>query len=69
MQTKIVINTAPILIGISNNISRAIAPPNISASEVDTDAITALPNTGREIHLGVYLLAASLKHNPVTIPR
>jgi len=39
--TKIVTRTAPILIGMLNNILSAIAPPSISARDVETDARTA----------------------------
>ena len=69
ISTNTVVSTAPAIIGISNNISSAMAPPNISASEVEMLASTALPSMGRAIHFGVYLLAASLKHSPVTIPK
>ena len=61
--------TAPAFIGISNNISKAIAPPSISASEVDMLANIADPNIGRETVLRIYLLVASARHNPVTIPQ
>ena len=67
--TKTVVNTEPHIIGISSNICSAMAPPNISASEVDMDASTAVPNIGRDTHLGVYCVAASDKHNPVTMPK
>ena len=53
MTTKTVVNTAPHIIGISKSISKAIAPPNISAREVDMDANTAVPKIGRETHFGV----------------
>lgn len=46
-----------------------MAPPRISANEVEIDASTAVANIGREIHFGVYLVAASDRHNPVTIPK
>ena len=46
-----------------------MAPPRISANEVEMEANTAVPNTGRESHLGQYCVAASLKHKPVTIPK
>ena len=69
MTTKTVVNTAPHIIGISKSISKAIAPPNISAREVDMDANTAVPKIGRETHFGVYFVAASDKHKPVTIPK
>ena len=65
----IVMMTAPAFIGISNNISKAIAPPSISASEVDMLANIADPNIGRETVLRIYLLVASARHNPVTIPK
>ena len=69
METKSVVNTAPHIIGISNNISNAMAPPRISAREVEIDASTAVPRIGRDTHLGVYLVAASERQSPVTIPR
>ena len=69
IMTKRVVSIEPHTIGISNSICNAIAPPKISASEVDIDAKTALPKTGRAIHLGQYCVAASLRHKPVTIPK
>ena len=69
MTTNMVVRTAPHTIGMLNSISKAMAPPNISANEVEMEASTALPNIGRDIHLGQYLVAASLKQRPVTIPK
>ena len=46
-----------------------MAPPKISAREVEIDASTAVPKIGRDTHFGVYLVAASLKQSPVTIPK
>ena len=46
ISTNTVVSTAPAIIGISNNISSAMAPPNISASEVEMLASTALPVWG-----------------------
>ena len=69
MRTATVVNTEPVGILIPNNICKAIAPPNISASEVDILARIALIITGRPIHLGVYFTAASLKQRPVTMPK
>ena len=69
METKSVVSTAPHIIGISNNISNAMAPPRISAREVEIDASTAVPRIGRDTHLGVYLVAASERQSPVTIPK
>ena len=68
ISTRTVVSMAPQTIGISKSISKAIAPPKISASEVEMDASTALPKIGRETHLGVWIVAASLKQRPVTIP-
>ena len=68
-ETKTVVNTAPQIIGTSSNISKAMAPPRISASEVDMEASTAVPKIGRDTHLGVYWVAASDKQSPVTIPK
>ena len=59
----------PQIIGIPKSISKAIAPPKISANEVETDANTAVAKTGRDTHLGQYWVAASRNHNPVTIPK
>ena len=67
--TNKVVRMEPHTIGIWNNISKAMAPPKISAKEVEMEANTAVPNTGRESHLGQYWVAASLKHKPVTIPK
>ena len=69
MTTNIVVRTDPQAMGISKSICKAMAPPSISASEVDMEASTALPKMGRDIHLGQYCVAASLRHNPVTMPR
>ena len=69
MSTKRVVSTAPHTIGMLNSISKAMAPPRISAREVDMEANTAVPRIGLEIHLGVYLVAASLKQSPVTMPK
>ena len=57
------------MMGMSNSICKAMAPPNISASEVEMEASTAVPNMGRDTQEGVYLVAASDKHKPVTMPR
>ena len=61
--------TAATLTGTRNNILSAIAPPRISAKEVETDAIMAVVSTGRETQRGVYLLAASDRQSPVAMPR
>ena len=54
METKTVVRTAPQTIGMSSNISSAMAPPRISASDVEMEASTAVPSMGRDTHLGVY---------------
>ena len=69
MDTKTVVSTEPHIMGMSSNICSAMAPPNISAREVDMEASTAVPNIGRDTHLGVYYVAASDRHSPVTMPR
>ena len=69
METKSVVSTAPHIIGISNNIYNAMAPPRISAKEVEMEASTAVPSIGRDTHLGVYLVAASERQSPVTNPQ
>ena len=61
--------TAPIFIGMLNSIRNAMAPPSISASEVDILASIADPRIGRLSARGIYLLVASDKQSPVTIPR
>ena len=69
METKTVVKTAPQTIGMSSNISSAMAPPRISASDVEMEASTAVPSMGRDTHLGVYCVAASERQSPVTIPK
>ena len=69
MNTKTVVSTEPHIMGMSSNICSAMAPPNISAREVDMEASTAVPNIGRDTHLGVYCVAASDRHSPVTMPK
>lgn len=59
----------PITSGILNNKLSAIAPPKISAKAVAIDAIIAVANIGRESHFGRYLVDASDKQSPVTIPK
>ena len=67
--TNTVVKIEPHMMGMSNSICKAMAPPNISASEVEMEANTAVPNMGRDTQEGVYLVAASDKHKPVTMPR
>ena len=55
MTTKAVVSTAPQTTGIPKSICKAMAPPNISANEVDIEAKTAVAKTGRETHRGVRL--------------
>ena len=69
MSVATVVSTAPVGMLIPKSICNAIAPPNISASEVEMLAKIALTTMGRPAHLGEYLTAASLKHRPVTMPR
>ena len=69
MSVAIVVSTAPVGMLIPKSICNAIAPPNISASEVEMLAKIALTTMGRPAHLGEYFTAASLKHRPVTMPR
>ena len=47
MRQAIVTMTAPILIGMANNMRSAIAPPRISASEVEMLASMAEAKMGR----------------------
>jgi len=66
--TTATIKTEPIGTGILNKILSPIAPPNTSASEVETDAITAVDKTNLDLIGFKNLVVASLKHKPVTIP-
>ena len=65
----IVTITEPAFTGIPNSMSRAIAPPRISARDVDILASIAELSMGREKGLRIYLFVASAKHRPVTIPK
>ena len=67
--TKSVVRMAPHTMGTPKSICKAMAPPRISASEVEMEASTADAKTGRDTHLGVYCVAASLKQRPVTMPK
>jgi len=67
--TKITTSIAPAGIGIPNNICNAIAPPKISANEVETDATIADPSMVLESNGGVCKVAASERHNPVAMPK
>ena len=53
--------------GIPKSICKAMAPPNISASEVDMEASTALPKNGTGYPLGTILRGcftqAQSRHN------
>ncbi len=69
MSTTMVTNSEPMGMAMPKSICRAMAPPRISANEVDTLARMALTTIGRPTHLGVYFTAASLKHRPVTMPK
>jgi hypothetical protein len=60
---------APILIGILNNILRAMAAPNISAIAVPIAASTAVPVIILPIVGFIYLFIASEIQRPVTIPK
>ena len=60
---------APTMRGRPKSICSAMAAPNISANEVDTDAPMALHSTGRLTHRGRWRVVASLKHCPVTMPK
>ena len=50
--TNAVESTAPQTIGISNNICKAMAAPSISASDVETEAMRAVPSTVRACQAG-----------------
>ena len=60
---------APIRIGMLKSICKAMAPPSISASEVDTEATMADESTERDTHLGVCSVVASDRQSPVAIPK
>ena len=64
-----VIITDPAFIGILNNICNAIAPPKISAKEVDILANIAEPNIGTDKGRRIYFVVASARQSPVTIPK
>ena len=68
MSTAATVRIEPHAIGIPNSICSAMAAPSISAIDVEILARTALMMMGRPTQRGVYF-SASLKHNPVTIPR
>lgn len=68
-KTKIVTNTAPTFMGTWKSIFNAIAPPSISAKDVDIDAAIADHRTTLDPVRGKYLLAASDKQSPVTMPK
>ena len=58
MSVATVVSTAPVGMLIPKSICNAIAPPNISASEVEMLAKIALTTMGRPAHLGEYLTQA-----------
>ena len=69
MSTAAVVSTDPVGMLMPKSICRAMAPPRISASEVEMLARMALTMIGRPTHFGAYFTAASLRQRPVTIPR
>src|SRR5664280_2566172 len=69
IKTKTVIRMAPSFNGILKSIFKAIEPPRISASEVETEASTAKDRTDFETTGFKYIIAASERHRPVAIPR
>jgi hypothetical protein len=64
-----VTSIALIFIGTSKSMFNAIAPPRISAREVETDATTANDSTDFETQGFKYIVAASDRQSPVAIPR
>ena len=69
MSTVAVTSRAPTGIAMPKSICKAMAPPRISASDVEMLARMALTTIGRPTHRGVYFTAASLRHRPVTMPK
>jgi hypothetical protein len=67
--TKIVTKIAPALMGMSKSIFKAIAPPKISASEVEIEASIAEEIRIFENRGFIWIAAASERHNPVAIPK
>ena len=59
----------PHTMGMPKSICSAMAPPSISASEVDMLDSTAVITIGLPTQRGEYFTAASLRHRPVTMPR
>ena len=66
---KTVTNIQPALLGMLKIIFKAIAPPKISASDVDIDASIAEEIRIFEYHGLMCMVAASERHNPVAIPK
>ena len=69
MSVAAVVSIAPVGMLIPKSICNAMAPPNISANEVEMLAKIALTTIGRPTHLGAYFTAASLRQRPVTMPK
>ena len=61
--------TAPIFTGTPKSMFKAIDPPRISASEVETEANTANDKTDLDTQGFKYIVAASDRQRPVAIPR
>lgn len=62
-------NSAAGITGIPVNIEIAKAPPKISANAVAIDAATAVRRRNLDKKSGKYVVAASARHRPVTIPK
>lgn len=62
-------NSATGITGIPVNIETAKAPPKISANAVAIDAATAVRRRNLDKKSGKYVVAASARHRPVTIPK
>ena len=55
--------------GMPKSMSSAMAPPRISASEVETEASPAVESSAREALWRMWSVAASARQSPVTMPR
>jgi hypothetical protein len=67
--TNTVTRVAPVVIGILNNMLRAMELPRISATEVETEASTAKESIALDTTGFIYIVAASERQRPVAIPR
>ena len=69
--TNTVVKIEPHMMGMSNSICKAMAPPNISASEVEMEASTAVPiwdATPRKEYIGSGFGQAQAGYNAQDAP-